>query len=71
MGPDLFFLSGQYFKKKCTYLLSYRLHEQVGDTIVDGWHRFEYNFNVFADMILLYGSHSIWCSIKSVQSLNG
>ena len=38
-------------------LVSLCLHEQVGDTIVDGWPRFECNFNVFADMILPYGSH--------------
>ena len=56
---DLSFLrkTGHYFKKNCAYLVSLCLHEQVGDTIVDGWSQFECNFNGFADMILPYGSH--------------
>ena len=49
---------GHYFKN-CTYLVYLCLHEQVGDTIVDGWPQFECNFNVFADIILPYGRHGI------------
>ena len=46
-------------KKNCIHLVSLCLHEQVGNTIVDGWPQFECNFNVFADTILPYGSHCI------------
>ena len=58
-GPELFSKTGHYFKKNCAYLISLCLHEQVGDMIVDAWPQFECNFNVFADMILPYGSHCI------------
>ena len=52
------------------------LHEQVGDTIVDGWPQFECNFNVFADMILPYISpvssrpkptHQEWYCVKGSE----
>ena len=46
-------------QKNHIYLISLCLHEQFGDTIVDGWPQLECNFNVFADMILPYGSHCI------------
>ena len=39
--------------------ISLCLREQVGDRIVDGWPQFEGNFNVFADIILPFGSHCI------------
>ena len=35
------------------------LNKIVGYTIVGGWSQFECNFNVFADMILPFGSHCI------------
>ena len=50
---------GHYFEKNCTYMVSLCLHEQVGDTIVDGWPQFECNFNVFVDTILPYGNQCI------------
>ena len=53
-----------------TYLVSLCFHEQVGDTIVDGWSQFECNFNVFADMILPYGSHCIDMTASS-EPING
>ena len=61
---------GHYFKKNCTYLVSLCLHELVGDTIVDGWPQFECNFDVFADMILPYGSHCIDMT-ASPEPING
>ena len=57
--PSLLRKRGLYFKKNYTYLASLCLHEQVGDTIVDGSPQFECDFNVFAAMILPYGSHCI------------
>ena len=57
--PSFLRKRGRYFKKNCTYLVSLCLHEQVGDTILAGWPQFECNCNVFADMILPYGSHCI------------
>ena len=48
-----------YFKNNYTYLVSLCPHEQVGDTIVDGWPQFECDFNVFAHLIFPYGSHCI------------
>ena len=56
--------------KNFTYLVSLCLFEQVGDTIVDGWPQFECNFNVFADMILPYGSHCIDIT-PSPEPING
>ena len=44
--------------------------QKVGDTIVDGWSQFECNFNVFADMILPYGSHCIDMT-ASQEPING
>ena len=61
---------GRYFKKNCTYLVSSCLHEQIGDTIMDGWPQFEGNFNVFADMILPYGSYCIDMT-PSPEPING
>ena len=58
--PELFKKKrGHYVRKNCTYLVSLCLHEQVGNTIVDGWTQFECIFNFFADMILPYDSHRI------------
>ena len=59
LGEDFLKERGHYVKKNYTYLVSLCLHEQVGDTIVDGWPPFECDSNVFADMILPYSSHCI------------
>ena len=42
-GPKLFKKKGALFQEEL-YLPG--IHEQVGDTIVDGWPQFECNFNV-------------------------
>ena len=69
-GPEFLRKRGHYFKKNCTYLVSLCLHEQVGDTIVDGWSQFECNFNVFADTMLPYDSHCIDMT-ASPEPING
>ena len=69
-GPELLKKSGHYFKKNFTYLVSLCLHKQVGDTTVNGWPLFEYNFNVFADMILPNGRHCIDMT-PSPEPING
>ena len=57
--PSFIRNKGHYLKTNLTCLVSLCFHEQVGDTIVDGWPQLECNFNVFADMILPHGSHCI------------
>ena len=69
-GPEFLRKRGHYFKKNCTYLVSLCLREQVGGTIVNGWPLFDCNFNVFADMILPYGSHCIDMT-SSPEPING
>ena len=58
-GPELYKEKGALFQEEFTYLVSLCLREQVGDTIVNGWPPFEFNFNVFVDMVLPYDSHCI------------
>ena len=67
--PEFLRKRGHYFKKNCAYLVSLCLREQVGGTI-NGWPLFDCNFNVFADMILPYGSHYIDMT-PSPEPING
>ena len=62
-GPKLLRKRGHYFKKYCTYLVSSCLHEQVGDTIVDGWPQFECNFNVFAIFAIILVIYALWLHV--------
>ena len=45
-GPEILRKMVHYCKEYCAYLVSLCLHEQGGDTIVDGWPLFDCNFNV-------------------------
>ena len=67
--PSFLRKTGHYFKKNCTY----QLYLCLGDTIVDGWPQFECSFDIFADMILPYGSHCIdmTASPEPINSVTG
>ena len=69
-GPELLKKRRHYFKKNLTYLVSLCFNGQVCHTIVDRWPQCEWNFNVFADMILPYGSNCLDMK-ASPEPING
>ena len=69
-GPELYKKKGALFREESYLPGILCLREQVGDTFVNGWPLFECNFNVFAYMILPYGSHCIDMT-PSPERING